>query len=225
MKRRIVSDTQRPPKRLILHPAAFLLLFVSGCARYEYDVVQPAELAGHVGETSWVALRRGNDVEYRLRASDNRLVMLVYNRGDRTVKLLGADSAVVDPRGESHPVRSATIPPGSYAKRIFPPPPARVQPYGPSFGVGVGYIGAAHVRAVSHGAPYHYHAHPYHAHPHHYHWAGYHDFEPRYYTVYDPNDRTGFDWPGESAVRFLLAFEPEGGEVFTHEFLIRRRKM
>ena len=202
-------------RRFILHPSAFILLsLLPGCARYEYDVVQPADLAGHVGEKSWVALRRSNDLEYCLRAADNRLVMHIYNRGGQPVKLLGADSAAVDSRGESHPLQSAIIPPGSYAKRVFPPPPPRVQRYGPSFGFGIGYAGAARVRG----------RHNRH-HPHRFHSAAAHDFEPRYYSVYDPNDRTFFNWPGESAVRFLFAYQAEGDEVFRHEFLIRRRKM
>ena len=221
MNGRMNDTTERPRSRVILHPSALILpalLLVSGCARYEYDVVEPADLAGHVGEESWVALRRSNDLEYRLRAYDNRLVMLIYNRGDRPVKLLGADSAAVDPRGESHPLHSATIPPGSYAKRIFPPPPLRVQRYGPSFGFGVGVMGASRVRAGPRGRAFRHQHHPYHA-------TRFHDLEPRYYTVYDPNDRTMFAWPGESAVRFLFAYEPDGGEPFRHEFLIRRRKM
>ena len=212
----------RPRGRVILLPSAFVLLaaLASGCARYEYDVVQPPELAGHVGEDAWVALRRSNDLEYRLRASDGRLVMLIYNRGGRTVRLTGAESAVIDPGGESHPMYSATIPPGTFAKRIFPPPPLRVNRYGPSIGFGVGYAGASRVRVPSHRHAVRHRPYPYHAHAGHF-----HDFEPAYYTVYDPNDRTHFAWPGESSVRFLFAYRPEGGEPFRHEFLIRRRKM
>lgn len=200
-------------RRFILHPSAFILfLSLAGCTRYEYDVVQPPELAGHVGTQSWLALRR-DPLEYYLRTSDNRLVMRIYNRGEAQVKLLGADSAAVDPRGESHPLVSATIPPGSYVTRIFPPPRPTMQRTGPSvgFGVGAGYAGA------SHGHPYHHHHYPYH------YYAS--DLEPRYYTVYDPNDRTYFDWPGETSMRFLFAFQREGAEPIRHEFLIRKRKM
>jgi hypothetical protein len=193
------------------------LLLAGGCARYEYDIVQPPELAAHVGANSWVVLRRGNDLEYRLRTADNRLVMLIDNRGERPVKLLGADSFVVDASGESHPLYSSTIPPGTYVKRIFPPPLPTMQRNGPTVGVGVGagYVGAMHVGHAHY--PYHY---PY---PHH--SLAYDDLEPRYYTVYDPNDRTYFDWPAEATVRFLFAFQREGEDTFRHEFLIRRRKM
>jgi hypothetical protein len=202
------------PRRLV--PLACVVVFLTGClagcARYEYDVVEPPDLAGHVGTKSWTALRRG-ELEYRLRTSDNRLVMLIYNRGEAPVKLLGDDSAAVDPRGESHPLQSATIPPGSYAKRIFPPPRPRVERFGPSIGIGVGGgIGRGYGR---HRHFYHDPFDPGFAAP----------VEPRYYTVYDPNDRTYFDWPGEGGVRFLFAYERGDGESLRHAFLIRRRKM
>ena len=200
--------------------AVCLLLAVAtltgGCARYEYDVVEPPDLAGHVGEKSWVALRRSDDLEYRLRSADDRLVMRVFNRGGRPVKLLGADSVIVDSRGESHPMLGATVPPGSYVQRVFPPPLPRVRRYGPSFGFGVGVMGAQRVRHRGHR--YHPHRHPFHS-------AGFHDFEPRYYTVYDPNDPTFFGWPGGASARFIFAFQRDGEEMIRHEFLIRRVKM
>jgi hypothetical protein len=201
------------PATFILQPSACILLFLlTGCAHYEYDVVQPPDLAGHVPERAWVSLRRG-ELDYRLRSYDNRLVMRVYNRGERAVKLLGTDSAAVDPRGESHPLQSATIPPGSFVSRIFPPPRPRVERYGPTFGIGVGAsYGAAH---GPHGYRY---RDPFYS-------GGFDDFGPRYYSVYDPNDRSYFNWPGESSVRFLFVFQPGNGDPLRHEFVIRRRKM
>src|SRR5688500_15554476 len=80
--------------------SATLLALAGGCARYEYDLVRPPELAQHVGTKAWATVPL-NDLEYRLLTSDNRLVMLIYNRGERTVRLAQADSVVVDPSGES----------------------------------------------------------------------------------------------------------------------------
>ena len=187
------------------------LSLTSGCARYEYDVLQPAELAGHVGTRQWTNLHV-DELEYRLRTSDDRLVMLVYNRGERTVKLSGPDSAAVDPRGESHPLQSRTVPRDSYVKLILPPPPPQVRSFGPTFGFGVGMgysrrFGRPYRDGLGFGT------------------GMYHDVEPRYHGVYDPNDRTYFNWPGDSNLRLLLAFQAEGGEGFRHEFLLRRRKM
>ena len=191
--------------------SALLLVATGGCVHYEYDVVQPPELARHVGTKQWTSFQR-DALEYRLRTSDDRLVMLIYNRGERTVKLSGPDSATVDPSGESHPLQSRAVPRDSYVKLILPPPPPQVRSYGPTmgFGVGVGY-------GRRFGGPYH---------------DGlgfgsgmYDDVEPRYYSVYDPNDRTYFTWPGDSDLRLLLTFQEDGGGSFRHEFVLRRRKM
>ena len=198
-----------------------LLLLIPGCVRYEYDVVHPAGLAGPVGRESWVSMRR-DELEYRLRTVDDRLVMLVYNRGERPVKLLGADSAAVDPRGESHPLRSATILPGSHVRRIFPPPRPRVERYGPTFGFGMGV-------GYGYGGRFH--------HRDHFGYGAYDDIGPRYYSVYDPNDRTYFNWPGNTDVRLLLSYQrglaaqtqaAEGearDETFRHDFTFRRRRI
>jgi hypothetical protein len=190
-----------------------LLALAGGCARYEYDLVRPPELARHVGAKGWEAVPL-DPLEYRLRTSNNRLVMLVYNRGERMVRLSEADSAAVDPRGESHPILGRTIVPGSYVKLIFPPPQPTVRS-GPSLGLGVGG-GYSHMYGVPYrdglgfGGPY---------------YGPYDDLSPRYYSVYDPNNRTYFGWPGETEVRISLAFEVEGAERFRHEFAFRRRKV
>src|SRR4051812_45615692 len=122
------------PRRFILHPFALALVCLAGCARYEYDLVEPPRLAGHIGTNSFLTARL-DELEYRFVTSDDRLVVLVYNRGERLVKLPGPDSAAVDPGGESHPLQSSTLPPGAYVKRIFPPPRPTMQRTGPTIGV------------------------------------------------------------------------------------------
>src|SRR5947208_5812037 len=72
--------------------SALLVAASGGCVHYEYDVVQPPELARHVGTKQWTSFRR-DALEYKLLTSDDRLVMLIYNRGERAVKLSGSDSA------------------------------------------------------------------------------------------------------------------------------------
>jgi len=199
-------------------PAPICLVFLplalaGGCAHYEYDVVHPPELAQHVGTKDWVSVKL-QPLEYRLLTSDNRLVILVYNTTDRLVKLSGADSAAVDSRGESHPLQGRTIVPGSYVKLILPPPHPQVRPSYATvgFGVGVGY-GNVHGYPYRDGLGYNV---PYY---------GYDGMEPRYYSVYDANDRTYFEWPQNTELRLLLAYEPEGGERFRHEFVFRKRRM
>ena len=197
-------------RAMLLSPLLAALL--GGCAHYEYDLVQPQELARHVSAKEWTAFRL-DELEYRLRTSDNHLVMHVHNLGDRPVKLSGPDSVAVDPHGESHPLRGETILPGTHVVRIFPPPPPQVRPYGSTFGFGVGmasgpYPGGHYHDGFGWGAHY------------------YDDVAPRYYSVYDPNDRTYFEWEGETPVRLLFAYQREGaGDGFRHEFVFRRRKM
>src|SRR5262245_50127092 len=95
-------------------------LLVGGCARYEYDVVRPDDLTGHVGTKEDVVFTR-DPLEYRLRTADNRLVMRIYNPTDAPITLLGARSSVVDPDGQSHPLPSMTAAPESFIKLILPP--------------------------------------------------------------------------------------------------------
>jgi hypothetical protein len=194
-------------------PPALLVVFVGGCARYEYDLVRPADLARHIGAKAWESVPL-EPLEYRLRTSDNRLVMLLYNCGDRTVRLSGADSAAVDPAGESRPIAGGTILPGSYIKLIFPPARAQVQA-SPSVGLGVGVgfsnaYGTPYRDGLGFGRLY---------------YGPYDDLSPHYYSVYDPNNRAYFEWPANAEVTLSLAYEREGTQRFRHELVFRRRKM
>src|SRR5204863_9379108 len=108
--------------------------------------------------------------------------------------------------GQSHPLRSQMIAPGSYAKLIFPPPRPRVQGWGPSFGIGVsGY----HVSRVDH----HYVTVP-----------GPVYSEPQYFDVYDDSNALYWDWSGESDVRVILMFH-RGESTFAQEFGFHRVKL
>jgi hypothetical protein len=118
-----------------------VLMIVGGCAHYEFEVVEPPALAGHVGEKKEQAVRLVREpLEYWMAAAEGKLVVKITNTLDEPVEILGEKSFVVDPAGGSHPLRSQTIGPKSFVKMILPPWP-RVYPVGPvwSFGVGVGY--------------------------------------------------------------------------------------
>jgi hypothetical protein len=186
------------------------LAALGGCAKYEYDVVKPAELAQHVGGKSPVRLPIG-DLEYALQSYDNHLVMIITNRAAEAVKLLGGDSYVVDPKGESHPLTDRVIPPGSHVKLILPPVPQQVREDGPRFGVGVG-VGISNAGFPRHGR-YGY-------------GGGMHDdLSPRYYSIYDPNDATMWKWDGDGTeARIVLTFE-KGKDRFSDEFVFRRKKV
>ena len=184
-------------------------LAVTGCAKYEYNLVQPQDLAAHIGKNTdhVVALP---PLEYRLRSYDNRLVMRIGNPTTQPISLLGERSFVVSPRGESHPLRSQTIAPNSYIKQIFPPPRPQYYHPGPTFGVGIGTsVGGFHHRHHPH---YHYHDPlPY---P-----------EPQYISVYDGADEAFYwDWEGQSEASMTLVYR-SGADEFKHEFTFRRQKM
>ena len=182
-----------------------LLLLAAGCTKYEFDVVEPGEFATHVGRTREAqAVINRDPILYRMQAAEGHLVVFVENKSDEALELLGQKSYVVDPAGESHPLRGQTIAPGSYIKLILPPL-APVYRTSPSFGIGVG-VGISH-----------HHRHGY--------YGGdiYHPIygEPQYLALYDESDNYYWTWTGESTVTVHLAHQ-RAGDVLHHEFAIRR---
>ena len=188
---------------------AALLVTTSGCARYEYDIVRPPEAQQHVGgqRDTVVAL---DPLMYRMRSVENHLVVRIHNPTSDRIQLLGAESFVVDPHGESHPMRAQTIAPHSFIKLILPPPPPEVAPAGPSiqFGIGAGF-GAAYPYSYGYFDPFYDPV-----------WD-----RPRYYAVYEPGGAFYWEWPGESDVRLNLVFQRDEQKPFSHEFVFHRRKM
>jgi hypothetical protein len=210
----------RPPPRPALRHlsrlsvAAVLVFVAAGCARYDYDIVDPPDLAQRV-ERKGDTLFRTDAAEYRFRTVDNRLVVRIYNVGDESMTLAGGRSAVVDPEGQSHPLVTQTIEPGSYIRLIFPPPrPTLERRTGPSFHFGVGArYGHYHRRGFRTPGRYAYYDPFYYD----------DDVEPRYYRVYDDANPIYWDWRGEGQMRLRLVFE-RGGETIEDRFVIARRK-
>src|SRR6266566_4763282 len=113
-----------------------LLLLAGGCAKYEFDLMEPADLAAHIGRDKETIVKR-DELEYRMQAVESRLLMFVVNSTDDAIELIGQESTAVDPAGQSHPFRSQSIAPHSFVKLILPP----MRPYyraGPTFGFGLG---------------------------------------------------------------------------------------
>lgn len=155
-----------------------MLLFVAvGCARYEFDVVQPPELAAHVGSKS-DTITNLDPLVYKWRAVDNRLVVQVFNPTGDTIQLLGEQSTVVSPDGANHPVRGQTIAPQSYAKLILPPLQPRV--YDPWYDYGGGGSMMIH---------------------------DHHDHDPRYMMVLYDDDWIYWNWKGSTQARLILAYQ------------------
>ena len=171
---------------------------LTGCAHYEFDLVDPPEFARHVGDANAQRLTR-DPLDYRMQSSEGHLVIKVFNPTNDTILLLGRLSSVVDPGGQSHPLLDQTIAPASFVKLILPPLRPQVTPTGPSIGIGVGVVGYR-------DAP------------------GPYDDHPRYFAVYDASDPLYWDWQGETDVKLTLVYR-RGNDQFTQTFTFHRTKM
>lgn len=122
--------------RSLLLWAALLLL--SGCAHYQYRLVEPAQYAQPITDKTTARISYP-PLDYMLRERDDRLMIAIANPGSLPATLVGPQSYVVDPRGLSHPLLSATIAPHSYIALALPPE-ARpyYRPY-PTVSLGFGY--------------------------------------------------------------------------------------
>ena len=184
------------------------LVCAGGCARYEYDIVQPADVAQRVGRKTPVVVPV-DAVRYEARTYSDRLVVFIVNEADEPLKLLGEDSYAVDPRGESHPLPTRTVAPGTSTKLIFPPMRPTFRQSSPTFGFGVGVgLGSARYRHGHFGRGYF--GDPF-----------YYDDFPRYYQLAD-DGTVYWTWTGNNSdVRVRLTYGL-GDERFHHEFTFRR---
>lgn len=147
-------------------------------------------------------------LEYRMQSAEGRLVIKIFNPTADTILLLGRLSTVVDGGDQSHPLVDQTIAPGSFVKLILPPLRPRLEPSGPRFGIGFGVIAyRAPARPFRQAMAHHRY-----------------DDQPRYYSVYDADDPTYWDWEGESDMRLTLIFR-RGNDEFKHEFAFHRKKI
>ncbi len=120
---------------------ALFLLFVaaalfSGCKTYIYQVVRPPGVAQPIAGQS-VTIQY-DPLEYRLVRHHNQLNLHIDNPTDDRITLLGNRSYVIDPRGESHPMRSLVIGPHSFSSMLVPPEPITITTYGWGGGWGWG---------------------------------------------------------------------------------------
>jgi hypothetical protein len=116
-----------------------ITLCLTGCVSYQYRVVQPAAAVPPVREQP-VTIHY-DPLDYRLYPYHDRLTMHVSNPTEDRIVLQGNRSFVVDPQGESHPIRDRVLGPHSYTQFLFPPIPfAYAYPdywaYGPGWGWG-----------------------------------------------------------------------------------------
>lgn len=175
------------------YATALLVLLVAaltGCSRYDFQIVKPDSLAQRI--TGTASRLQTPNMSYMMQAYENRLVVQVQNRESAPVELLGEKSFVVDPEGVSHPLRSLTIAPDSYAKLILPPLRPRFEHRGFTFGVG------AQVDAGEVAQP----------------------LTPLYMDVYADTDAYYWDWDGKRPIRLRLVYRKASGAEVADEFTI-----
>lgn len=193
-------------------PSLLIVLFAAGCARYEYDLISPADLTRHIATKAETSVTL-EPLEYRMQSYENRLVLKIFNPTDDAMQLAGERSSVVDPDGQSHPLQGGPIAPHSYLKLILPPLRPRVYDPSPTIGFGVGVgVGRRDDDPSLDGAldgPLR--------------DGG--STEPRYLYVYDDNNPLYWDWKGEGEARLTLVYVMGNGKTITHAMTFKRQKM
>lgn len=108
--------------------ASVSLIGLCGCAHYQFLLVQPGQYAQVVGEQPIRIVYE--PLQYQLARHDDRLILQIENPTANPVNLVGSKSYVVEPQGESRPVRGRAIAPHSRVRMSLPPKPPRITTYG-----------------------------------------------------------------------------------------------
>lgn len=199
-----------------------LLFVVCGCANYRYVLLEPSDAPRVIDDERTVRLPH-EPLEYRFADAERYLLMRIANPMDRAVLLIGYQSYVVDPRGETHPLPGGIIAPHAYIDLLLPHPPR------------VYRITSAYPYWTPRPLLYGYRRYPYWYDPWYDPW---YDYPPPTYFVRESGP---FNWSwgtGEVQVRLLYEREParSDGEVpattpatreaetFEHKLVIRREK-
>jgi len=202
------SKLKTMKKLLSMLPCA--LLVMTGCARYQYAIVEPSHLGRTIGQDGTRITYE--PLEYDFAVRDGELSMAIANPAAQPVSIVAEKSYVVSPEGASHPVPVAgSIAPRSFTATLLPPQPP-VYRSGPafSFGFGIGSYSAPFYGGpvVSHSFGYHFYDSVYEG--------------PReHYPANLPNYWT---WK-TGRVRLRLTYEQGDTNTFSHDFVLERRKV
>jgi hypothetical protein len=132
-----------------------------------------------------------------MQSAEGRLVIEIFNPTSDTILLLGRQSSVADPAGQSHPLADQTIAPGSFVKLILPPMRPQATPTGPSIGVGFSTGGSQAD------------------------WDN--NNWPRSVDAANADSTLYWDWDDEGDARLTLVFRRGNDQQFQHEFTFHRK--
>lgn len=197
---RILRHNRMTLRTLILSCIAALPAVFAGCARHEISIIEPSEYATVLGREE-TAIER-EPVEYRFNDLQGRLGVRIINHNDEPITVLGERSYVVDPYGQTRPMRGGTIAPRSFIAFSIPPVSTVYrQRSGFTFGVGAGRFSRGH----------------------HYYGGGFGTGwgDPWDYATVE----TVRDWSWQTGdVRLRLVYEADG-EPIEHEFTFLRERI
>jgi hypothetical protein len=96
-------------------------ILCTGCGTIEFDATPEGfGQAIHVGNDQDVEITL-QPLTYRMRADEGHLIVWIENQSNGGVELVGDKSNVIDPQGQSHPLRDQMILVGESCKLILPP--------------------------------------------------------------------------------------------------------
>jgi hypothetical protein len=178
-----------------------LLAFVAaGCRTYEYQILEPPNLSQTISKQPVVV--HYDPLDYRFARRQGYLGMRIINPTDDRIILVGDRSYVVDPNGQSHPIRGRVIGPHSFTEMLLPQTPQTYQqviPY-PYYGYG---LWPTYLYPPLYGGFY----------------------DEFYYgpPVVNYQVITPYNWDWKTGpAQFLFSYDQQG-KVFDHHFVIERR--
>lgn len=176
---------------------------LTGCARYQYTLVQPGGPRLVTKEGTSFALE---PLSYTFADRGHHLGISIGNNTTNAVSLQTHRSYAVDPSGASHPIPGVVVGPNSHVPIYVPPVPLTMS--GWAYPPAMGYW----------GYPYGAYYYPYWGMG----WAWPSFYGPYSYTY---ELRTPMDWRWNTGqVRLHLGYE-SAGRNFDHEFVIDREKV
>lgn len=186
-------------KTQMLNFAVLAVVLLTGCASYDYQITEPANLSRRIADQPVTVMY--DPLEYRFERTHGHLAMTISNPTEDRIVLRGDKSSVVSPSGDSRPFSGGPIVPRGYLSKLVPPEPKAGQAttVGIYSGSGPVVYGPGYISFFGGASDYYYGP------------------VSTYYQIHSP-----YDWEWKSgAAHFRLTYE-RGGKTFEHDFVISR---